>query len=223
MYQRKIAPLKVFTLFLIMDVFIFVRLSYCGHSCVRPTQVPGTNSVSFDANTGTYNFYLNGSLCYSYTVLPGTSSNGGSFNVLKAYDYSGNYFLPSNFGGITAYLDGASRYPFDQGISYELLNRQILPGDTVLAYWEMRYRGDFIKYKYKFKIAGRTLIIRIAVDSAYSDKALRFELDRCEHAVKPAAIAVPYLPLFYVLYANDMFTSFFTDWQVINEVNISFA
>ena len=67
----------------------------------------------------------------------------------------------------------------------------------------MTYRGDDIKYKYKFKITGRTLIINIEMDGAYSDKAVEFELDRCEHVKNPAAIAIPYLPLFYILYGNN--------------------
>ena len=193
---------------------------YCQPYGVQPTALPGSNSVSFDENTNTYNFYFNGNLCYSYTILPGTSTNGGSFNVLKAYDYNGNYLLPSNFGGIRVYLDGDTRYPFDPGVSFSLLNHQVLTGDTVLAYWQMLYKEDYIKYKYKFKIIGRTLIIRVEVDSEYSDKAVSFELDRCERATNPTAIAIPYLPLCYILFGNNMYTSFFTDWEVSNASQI---
>jgi len=187
---------------------------YCQQSGVQPTILHGLNSVSFDSNTSTYNFYLSGNLCYSYTVIPGISTNGGSFNVLKAYDYNGNYFLPSNFGGIRAILGNVPRYPFDKGVSYELLNNQILPSDTVLAYWEMMYHGDYIRYTYKFKLVGRTLIIHIEVDSAYSDKTFQIILDRCEQVEKPAAIAITYLPFFYILYGNDIFTSLYADWEV---------
>lgn len=195
-------------------------LFYCGQTGVQPTPITGSNSVSFNASTNTYNFYLNGNLCYSYTVITGKSTNGGSFNVLKAYDFNGDYFLPSDFGGIRAILDGAARYPFDQGVTFHLIKNQILPGDTVLAYWEMTYDGDNIKYKYKFKIEGRTLIIRVEVDSAYSDKAMQLVLDRCENVVKPAAIAIPYLPLFYILYGNNMFTSLYDDWEISNASQI---
>ncbi len=195
-------------------------LFYCGQIGVQPTRIQGANSVSYNASTNTYNFYLNRNLCYSYTVIPGKSTNGGSFNVLKAYNNNGDYFLPSNFGGIYAFLEGAARYPFDHGIAFRLLNHRVLPGDTVLAYWEMAYGNDFIKYKYKFKIKGRTLTILVEVDSEYSDKALHLELDRCEHVQKPAAIAVPYLPLFYILYGNNIFTSFYDDWELSNASQI---
>ena len=93
---------------------------------------------------------------------------------------------------------------------------KIIHGDTVFLYWKMNYKGDYIKYKYKFNIDGRTLIIRLEVDSAYSDKIIAFDLDRCEHVNNPAAIAVPYLPLFYILYGNNIFTSFFMDWEISN-------
>lgn len=216
MYIENIYSSKTLSILLIIYAFVFIPLSYCQSSGVQPTQLPGSNSVSFDENAGTYDFYFNGNLCYSYTIIPGTSTNGGSFNVLKAYDYNGNYLLPSNFGGIRAQLGGDTRYPFDKGVSFLLLNHQILPGDTVLAYWQMIYNGDYIRYKYKFKIEGRTLIIHVEVDSEYSDKAVAFEFDRCEYAVNPTAIGIPYLPLFYILYANDMYTSFFSDWEVSN-------
>jgi hypothetical protein len=211
---------KALKIFLLIYLFISNPLSYCQTSGVQPIEIPGYNSVSFDADTYTYNFYLNDSLCYSYTILPDTSVNGGSLNVLKAYDYKGNYLLPSNFGGIRAFLEGDARYPFDPGVSFNLLENRILSGDTVLAYWKMMYGGDYIKYKYKFKITGRTLSIVVEVDSAYSDKVMSLELDRCENANKPSAIAVTYLPLFYILYANDMFTSFYADWEVSNASQI---
>ena len=95
----------------------------------------------------------------------GITKNGGSFNVLKAYDTNGNYILPSNFGGIRAYFGNDTIYPFNQGVTFNLLNHKIIQGDTVITYWQMNYKNDHIKYKYKFKIEGRTLIIRLEVDS----------------------------------------------------------
>lgn len=227
--MKKLNPLFVFThlllakvlkVFLVMYLFMFAPISYCQTSGVQPTPINGSDSVSFNTNTNTYNFYFNGSLCYSYTVLSSTSINGGSFSQLKAYDYNGNYLIPSSGGGIRAFLVGEARYPFDSGVSFNLLEHRILSGDTVLVYWEMMYGGDSIKYKYKFKITGRTLTIQVEVDSAYSDETVSLELDRCEHAKKPAAVAVTYLPFFYILYSNDMFTSFYADWEVSNASQI---
>ena len=118
-------------------------------------------------------------------------------------------------------LEEVIEYPFDEGISFTCLNHQIISGDTVLVRWQMTYKKiDYIQYEYKFKIEGRTFISCVEVDSAYSDKALSFEFDRSEHTINPEAIAVPYLPLFYILYGNDMFTSFFSDWELSNASQI---
>ena len=204
------------TIFFIVNFIIFLQSSYCQSSGVQPTPILGSNLVSFDSTNSTYNFYFNDSLVYSYDILPGTTTNGGSFNVLKAYDTNGKYFLPSNFGGIRAFLDNDRVYPFNPGVTFNLLGHKIIQDDTVLAYWQMNYKKEHIKYAYKFKIVGRTLIINLEVDSSYSDKVLAFDLDRCENVNSPAAIAIPYLPLFYILYGNNMFTSFFTDWEVSN-------
>lgn len=220
MERIKFESAKNILLLLAISSFIYSNLIFAQTPGVQPTSIGGSNSLSFDVKSNTYDFYRDGILCYSYEVTPGVSKTGGSFNVLKAFDFSGSYLLPSNFGGIRAILDGAPRYPFDSGVSFKLLNQRILTGDTVMTYWEMMYRGDYIKYKYKFKISGRTLVIRVEVDPDYADKAVSLELDRCEHAENPSAIGIPYLPLFYVLYANNMFTSLYADWETSNASQI---
>ncbi len=217
MNQKYLHVLKSYLILLAIYVLMFLSPTYGQSSGAQPTEMPGNNSLSFDSHTNTYNFYLNGNLCYSYTVLPGITPNGGTFNVLRDYVGDGTSFLPSNFGGIRAYLGGADRYPFDPGISFICLDHRILEDDTVLAFWRMIYKnGGFIQYKYKLKIVGRTLVINVEVDNAYSNDVISFDLDRCGEARNPVAIAVPYIPLFHILYANNMFTSFFTDWNFTN-------
>ena len=112
------------TIFFIANFIIFLQSSHCQSSGVQPTRILGTNLVSFDSTNSTYNFYFNDTLCYSYDVLSGTSINGGSFNVLKAYDTNGNYFLPSNFGGIRAFLGNDTIYPFNEGVTFNFLAHQ---------------------------------------------------------------------------------------------------
>lgn len=199
---------------LIVFLFIYIPEIFC-QSGVQPTPITGSNSVSYNSALSRYDFKFNGKLQYSVGV-PIKSSNGGTFNVLTAYADDGTRFLPSNFGGIQAILNGKTIHPYDSGVIYELLGRSVLNGDTVVNYWEMKYGTDYIKYKLKYKITGRTLIIKAEVDNEYKDKVIQFGLDRCDSARTPAPIAIPYMPLFHILYSNDIFTSFFPDWELSN-------
>lgn len=186
---------------------------------VKPTQVPGSNSVSWDAYSKSYKFYHNGILRYEYSINDGDTEQGGTFNSLKAYDELYRTFLPSNKGGIAAILGGAYTVPWEDGVTYRNLHHELFDGDTVFSYWAMVANNDTCKYKYKMKILGRTLIIKIEVDSigGIDNKATGVSLDRCEGATgKVAPIEIPYLPLFHILLANDIFTSFFGDWETTN-------
>lgn len=184
----------------------------------QPTPIDGTNSVTFDSSKRQYLFHHNNNLVYEYTVLPGNTKNGGSFNTLKAFTEDGDWFLPSNFGGVTALLGGKETGPWEYGVNFIRINHQILAGDTVYTYWKMMANNDSCFYSYKMKIVGRTLIIKVEFDSENSggNKATLFSIDRCENASNPRAIAVPYLPTFHILLCNDTFTSFFSDWEVTN-------
>ncbi|MCC7093240.1 MAG: T9SS type A sorting domain-containing protein [Ignavibacteriaceae bacterium] len=211
---------RVFSFYKTFLILMLTPVAYSQYSTgVQPTPIPGSNSVVFQSSTNKYLFYHNGILRYEYGVPPGTTTNGGSFNVLKAYADNGTTFLPSNFGGITAYLSGYEMGPWDIGVSFTRISHQKLTDGTVIAYWQMTYKGDFIKYKYKIQIQGRTLIIRVEVDdvASYRNKVRRFDLDRSELAqTRPEAIAVPYLPFFHILLSNGIYTSFFTDWEISN-------
>ena len=173
----------------------------------QPTPIDGTNSVTFDSSKSQYLFYHNNNLVYEYTVLPGNTKNGGSFNTLKALSEDGDWFLPSNFGGVTAMLGGKETGPWEDGVNFAKIDHQILTGDTVYTYWKMMANNDSCFYSYKMKIVGRTLIIKVEFDSENSggNKATLFSIDRCENASNPRAIAVPYLPTFHILLCNDTF------------------
>jgi len=190
----------------------------CQLLSVQPTPVTGSNFVVYQNEK--YKFFHNDTLRYEYSILPGSTQNGGTFNVLRVYADNQTSFLPSNYGGIRAVLNGEEIAPWHSGVSFQCLNHEVLPDDTVIAYWQMNYAGDRIKYKYKFKIEGRTLIIRVEIDDLFSDKAISLELDRSEEGQNPVAIAVPYLSFFHILFSNDIFTSFFSDWEKSNASQI---
>lgn len=205
--------------FIRLIVIISLCISYLySQTTPQPTPVPGSNSVRFDSTTNKYKFYHNRILRYDYTVPPGNSANGGSFNTLKAFTDDGKWFLPSNGGGITAILGGIEIGAWRPEVTFTRINHKILSGDTVYTYWKMAANDDYIFYSYKMKIVGRTLIIKVEYDTKKfgGNKAALFCLDRCENAVEPQAIAIPYLSIFYILLSNNTFTSFYSDWEVTN-------
>ena len=197
----------------LVSLFLLFVVSVYSQSTPQPTQVSGTNAVTYDNGTSTYKFTLNSTVLYEYSLL-----KGGSFNALRARVSPTTTFLPSNFGGVKAILGGQERTPWDVGVTFKLLSNSLLSGDTVLAYWAMIYGVDTCKYKYKLKMAGRTLITIVEADSTSptSTKASGFDLDRCEEAANPMVLGVPYLTLFNLLLADSVYTSFFFDWEVTN-------
>ena len=221
MLSKNFLWFKISVYFFVIKSLFFSQSFYCQSSGVQPSPLLGKNSILFDSKTNSFKFYLDSILCYEYSILPGETKNGGTFNVLRAYAENGTSFLPSNFGGICASFNDTYVYPYDQDVSFSCLGHQILTGDAIVAYWKMKYKNtDSIQYKFNFKITGRTLTIRVEIDSEYSNNAVSLSLDRCEDAENPAAVAVPYIPLFYILYANNIFTSFYTDWNLTNASQI---
>ena len=86
----------------------------------------------------------------------------------------------------------------------------------------------YFHYKISFKQDFNTLTINIEdlgeiADNSlpkYYAKAFALYIDRCENAEKPVVIAVPYLTMFNVLYANDCFVSMYFDWNKTNASQI---
>ncbi|MBI5473055.1 MAG: hypothetical protein HY961_11995, partial [Ignavibacteriae bacterium] len=187
-------------------------------SGVQPTPVPGWNAVYYDEGTRTYSFYHENTLLYAYSILSGVTTNGGTFNELKAYDNNVVHFLPSGFGGISAMLGGVEVTPGSSGVSFHCLDHRFLSNDTVYAHWAMAANSEVCNYVYKFKIVGRTLVIRIETDSVNSNSniATAVDLDMCRQASGASPIAIPYLSMFSLLYTNDLFVSMFADWEITN-------
>jgi hypothetical protein len=177
----------------------------------QPDIAPGTNSVSYNSSTQTYNFYLNSVCLYSFYASP----TNGTLNNLHAYDNSGSYFLPSDYGGPL----GSSFYPWDNNVTYFLISNQLAADNSVQIKYQISCNGISFNYQYTFKISGRTLIIKAV--SFDTQNCAGFDLDRCENASNPKVIRVPYLTLFNLLYSNNLYTSMFFDWETTNASSLN--
>ncbi len=179
----------------------------------QPDAVPGANRIIYNLADSTYNFYLDADLIYSFRI----SSLNGTLNNLRSYDYSGSWYLPSNAGGPMGFLSGKIVEPWDEGVTYHLLNYKLYASDSLSLHYQMNYNSDYFRYYYTLLISGRTLIIHVTADPEVPDEHLYncagFDLDRCENAINPEVVRVPYLTLFNLLSSNDMFTSMFFDWE----------
>ena len=110
-------------LFLIQLLAILFSQKLCSQTLntPQPDQVPGENSVSYNSLNNTYNFYLNSICLYSFNA----SSKNGTLNNLRAYNTSGTYFLPSNYGGPLGFQNGQLLYPWDNDAVYTLQSNQL--------------------------------------------------------------------------------------------------
>ena len=198
-------------------LLINISFAYSQNKNTKPNKSEGVNKTKFVYESNSYKFYHDDILLYEYTVIPNKSRNGGTFSVLKAYSSDGNSFLPS-VGGVSALLSSKEKNPWDSDVEFLLLNHKLLNDDTVFVYWAMISNKDTCKYFYKLKIDGKALVLKVLGDtkSEKFNKATAIKLDRCEQAVNPFAIEVPYLPMFSILLANNEFTSFFADWEMTN-------
>lgn len=154
-------------------------------------------------------------MLFEYSVKPNVSKTGGSFIPIKVYSADGKSFLPS-VGGISAVLNGKEKNPWDEDVNYRLISNSILENDTVLANWEMFSGKENYRYSFKMKIEERTLTLKINGDIRNTNEASGIKIDRCENAINPYTIEIPYLPMFSALLTNNEFLTFFADWELTN-------
>jgi len=181
------------------------------YPCI-PSVKTGTNNIDYDNSSHSYGFYYDNVKLYEYDA-----NSGGSFMGLKVFT-SNSSFNPSTWGGISAILSD-SEITSGSNTQYECLSKSpdiSADGKSMYVHWRMKYKGDELLYSYKFQIAGRTLIIEVECDSADANKAFRLDLSRCSNAINAVQVGIPYLTLFNVLFANNVFTSFFIDWELTN-------
>ena len=207
---------SVFFLIQLLAILFSQKLCSQTLNTPQPDQVPGENSVSYNYLNNTYNFYLNSICLYSFNA----SSKNGTLNNLRAYNTSGTYFLPSNYGGPLGFQNGQLLYPWDNDAVYTLQSNQLSPDSSVHISYLISWNStiSFI-YNYTLKISGRTLIIKI--DGTEDKNCAGFDLDRCENAFNPIVLRVPYLTLFNLLYSNNLYTSMFFDWETTNASSLN--
>ncbi len=210
---------------------IFILLgSHCG-LFAQTTPMPGlnksnyTNSVSSEKSGIILFKFSTGSrsLTYGYSL-----KNGSSFNGIKV-STGGYTFFPSYFGGVSAIspVTNIRYYMWSEEIKKKLLGSRV-SGDTLIAEWVIYKESEFyFHYEYKISIKGMTLIIRVKDLGKIKNHPINnyayasfFQLDRCEDAVEPVNISIPYLTTFNILYTNNLFTSIFFDWTKTNASQI---
>lgn len=152
-------------------------------------------------------------------------------NTLSAFKikYKNSEFVASNFGGIAVInRNGELFQPWSPGVKYLLLNKKE-SGNQFTAEWVMYKDNDFY-YHYEVKVdidENQTVIHfqelgNLDFDGlpSYAASAYALYLDRCESAINPVVIGIPYLTMFNILFANDCFVSMYFDWNKTNASQI---
>ena len=201
-------PRPAFSFFARILLPLVVQTSF-GQSGTAPAlpKTPFANRVEFNAAANHYDFIYegdDGSLKYEYRPAA-----GGSFMALQCVVDGAYKFRPSNFGGPGLSAAGGDVMPWSPGVAYQTAGTQI-DTDTLTVRWRMASGQDTLRYAYRFHISGRTLVVAVTGENALSQAVF---LDRCENAVSPVLVPVPYLTLFNLLYTNGVFVSMFFDWE----------
>ncbi len=198
---------RIFSIYflLILSFQVFAQLT------PQPTPPAGAFSTGVNFNFGQNSFDFNyqgvdGNLSYRYA--PGTDGSPAAIKcVVNSYTFS-----PS-LGGLAMYVGGQERFPWTPGVTFALLNASA-SADTLTTNWKMSYSTYTLHYTYKFFLSGRTLVMDIESQEATVSQVM---IGRCENAVNPKIIPVPYLPSMNVLYTDNgtekLFMSEFFDWE----------
>lgn len=173
------------------------------------------------------------SLCYSAVFcLLGMSQIAISEISSKEIEISGNTYTlnsirvtddadtlyPSYFGGISV-ITPANKifHPWSTDVKYILLKKM-----KNYSEWMMLVENKYyIKFSTEVEIVKKRLTIHfkdigrdILEDTTKFENidVFAFYLDRCENAINPHIIGIPYLTTFNVLFANNCFVSMYFDW-----------
>lgn len=224
----------IFKLLKIFSVSFSILLfsNFCNYLSAQNSPIPNSNynsyrnTVTFNAASESYKFAYtdeNKTIVYEYSLR-----NGSSFNGIK-FISDGYEFYPSNYGGVCMTSpDNVNYYLWSEGISKKLLRSQMIR-DTLLTEWVVSKGNEFyFHFEYKFYISGKTLVIKVRDAGKIKNYSIKkyatlasFQLDRCEGAVNPVIVGVPYLSTINVLYSNNFFTSLFFDWTKTNSSQIN--
>lgn len=139
------------------------------------------------------------------------------------------FFLPSNNGGVSVIYDDRIYYYWSEGI--ELIPLRINKSkNSIETEWIFLKKGlfyyhysmNYVIYNDKIEIIAKDLgrVERSdLLPQGYADLH-SFYLDRCENAINPVILGVPYLTTFNLLYANDLFVSAYFDFNLTNASQI---
>jgi hypothetical protein len=149
---------------------------------------------------------------YTYSL-----ERGGSLFALTArVPGSGEEFIPSYYGGVTAELEGGIREPWSEdgqrNLAYTLVRASRMQ-DTVVAVWSMRYGRDATTFTLRLHASNQTLIIDVEGDGSGMLSGVGF--NRAYPSSGTKVIRIPSLTLLSVLYCSGSrsFVSLFTDWE----------
>lgn len=212
--------------------FILLFSVFCNYLSAQNSAKPNSNnnsfrnSVTFNSASESYKFAFteeNKTIIYEYSLR-----NGASFKGIK-FISDGYEFYPSNYGGVCITSpDNVNYYLWSEGISKKLLRSKMI-SDTLLTEWVVCKGNEFyFHFEYKFCISGKTLVIKVRDAGKIKNYSIKkyaslasFQLDRCEGAINPVVIGVPYLSTINILYANNYFTSLYFDWTKTNSSRIN--
>ena len=190
---------------------LIVSFQVFAQTSPQPTPPAGAFSTgvnfNFSQNSFDFNYQgVDGNVSYRYA--PGTDGSPAAIKcVVNSYTFS-----PS-LGGLAMYVGGAERFPWTPGVTFALLNASA-SADTLTTNWKMSYSTYTLHYTYKFFLSARTLVMDMTAQEPIVSQVM---IGRCENAVSPRIIPVPYLPSMNVLYTDNgtekLFMSEFFDWE----------
>ncbi len=207
--RKEIQRLSLFVL------YFFIYTNLFSQNSTQPISSTANFTNTNNFNFSKQQFYFNyqgpdGNISYKYSPVA-----DGSLAALQCIKDSGYTFTPS-LGGISLDAEGAEIYAWTSGVSFQLMKISS-SADTLIAGWKMKYGVDSLTYTYKFYISAKTLVIGVSSEDSIAPE---FLITRCENALSPQTIPIPYLPLFNVLYTNNVFVSMFFDWENTNASEI---
>ena len=165
-----------------------------------------------------------------------TSSIDLNLDANKAFSFGGvsitigsETFVPSNLGGVSVWCNNQIFNYWSDGVKFTAI-KETRKSNFLSANWIM-YKKNVFYYHYEvnYEVEGLRLIINIKdLGRINNNDTLPLDyaeinavyLDRCENAINPHIIGVPYLTTFNILYANNCFVSMYFDWNKSNASQI---
>ena len=150
----------------------------------------------------------------------------GSFHSVVLKNSQGDFFYPSYFGGIIiSDKKGNEYYPWSENVKYKIEESNSFENGKSINYVMSFSNEIYFRYNLRYELNDgearftySELPGTIEYDLIYSERGtgIRFTLDRCENAVEPVVICVPYLTMMNILRVKGMFVSMHFDPDYTN-------